>query len=402
MKILCVFGRHAYGNPVRGESYEFANFIPALRNLGHEVVLFDCFDRIAYPDFSELNRAFLDAVEHEQPHLVFCVLMGYELWSETLRLAKQASSACLLNWAADDSWKYEEFSRYRAPSFDIYATTYRSAMQKATQDGLANFTLTQWAASASLLRKPKPASDCRYAVSFIGAAYGNRRRWIAELRRRGITVHCFGHGWESGAVSADQVGAIIIDSAISLNFADSGLMLRGGRLCHSRQIKARVFEVPAAGGCLLTETAESLKEYFIPGDEIETFSNINELADKIEQLLANPDRRNRIALAGNQRVRRCHTYEVRLQPLLEKIPPGQNQSRPIDWPAFERLVDRHRPGWWLRVLKILLTGPCTLIWGRQRGPRAARRLLFELSWRIAGAHTYSAGGWPGRLFFRES
>ncbi|MFA7279988.1 MAG: glycosyltransferase [Sterolibacterium sp.] len=402
MKILCVFGRHAYGNPARGESYEFVNFIPALHKLGHEVALFDCFDRTTYQDFAELNRAFLKAVEREQPQLIFCVLMGYELWSETLHLAKQASGACLLNWAADDSWKYEEFSRYRAPSFDIYATTYRSALQKASRDGFENFTLTQWAAPTSLIRDPKPASACRYTVSFVGSAYGNRREWITDLRQRGIEVCCFGHGWESGAVSADQVGAIINDSTISLNFGDSGLVLQGGRMHHSRQIKARIFEVPAAGGCLLTETAEGLEEYFIPGEEIETFSDINALADKIKQLLANPDRRNRIAQAGNQRVRRGHTYEIRLQPLLEKVPPGQSQTQSTDWPAFERLIERHRPGWWLRLLKILLTGPCMLIWGRQRGPRAARRLLFELNWRIAGSHTYSAGGWPGRLFFRES
>jgi spore maturation protein CgeB len=402
MKILCVFGQYAYGSIDRGESYEYVNFIPALRSLGHEVAHFDCFDRTAYQDFGELNRAFLKAVEQEQPQLIFCVLMCYELWSEALLLAKQASGACLLHWAADDSWKYEEFSRLRAPSFDIYATTYRSAMQKASRDGLANFALTQWAASASLLREPKTSSDCRYKITFVGSAYGNRREWIANLRRRGIEVCCFGQGWESGAVSAEQVGTIINDSLISLNFADSGLVLQGGRIRNSRQIKARVFEVPAAGGCLLTETAEGLEEYFIPGEEIETFSDINELCDKIKRLLADPERRDRIAQAGNQRVRQSHTYEIRLQPLLDTIPPRQSQARPIDWPAFEKLIEQHRPGLLLRMLKILLTGPCILIWGRQRGPRAARRLLFELSSRIAGSHTYSAGGWPGRLFFRES
>jgi len=402
MKILCVFGQYAYGCIDRGESYEYVNFVPALRGLGHQVALFDCFDRTAYRNFAELNRAFLKAVEHEQPQLIFCVLMGYELWSETLRLAKQASGACLLNWAADDSWKYEEFSRYRAPSFDIYATTYRSALQKASVDGLANFTLTQWAASASLIREPKPSSACRYPVSFIGSAYGNRRAWVADLRRRGIEVCCFGHGWDNGAVPADQVSAIINDSIISLNFSDSGLVLQGGRIRHSRQLKARVFEVPAAGGCLLTEATEGLEEYFSPGEEIEIFSDIKELADKINQLLANPAHRENIAKAGNQRVRSYHTYEIRLQPLLGKVHPVNDQTQQMDWRTFESLAERHRPGWLLRVLRILLTAPCILFWGRQRGPRAARRLLFELSWRFAGAHTYSAGGWPGRLFYRES
>ena len=290
----------------------------------------------------------------------------------------------------------------RAPSFDIYATTYRSALQKAAQDGLGNFTLTQWAASSSMLREPKPASACLYPVSFVGAAYGNRRQWVAELRRQGIDVSCFGHGWEHGTVSADQVGAIINDSVISLNFGDSGLVLQNGRLLRSRQIKARVFEVPAAGGCLLTEPAEGLAEYFVLNDEIVTFTDADQLAARIRQLLADPSHRDRIARAGNQRVRHCHTYEIRMEQLLAAVPRQAARALPLDWPAFDRLAGLHRPGFMLCALRALLLWPSVLLWGRQRGPRAARRLLFELSWRVAGQHTYRAAGWPGRLFYRES
>jgi hypothetical protein len=28
--------------------------------------------------------------------------------------------------------------------------------------------------------------------------------------------------------------------------------------------------------------------------------------------------------------------------------------------------------------------------------------VFELSWRLVGARTYSADGWPGRMFYKES
>jgi len=402
MKILCAFGRYAYGDSARGDGYEYVNFLPALRSLGHEVALFDSFDRAAFPDFAELNRGFLNAVQRERPDLIFCVLMGYELWTETLALAKNASGACLINWATDDSWKYEEFSRFVAPAFDIYATTYASALAKAARDGLANFTLTQWAAPASLQQQPRPANECRYPVSFIGAAYGNRRQWVAGLRERGITVACFGHGWESGVVATSEVSRIINDSAVSLNFSDAGPQLQGGRRVRSRQIKARVFEVPAAGGCLLTESAEGLEEYFVPGEEIETFASIDELAAKIRHLLDDPDLRNRIARRGHERTCREHTYEIRLKKLLERVPLAVGGAHEMDWPAFEKLAEAHRTGMLLRILKKLLVWIGMLIWGRRRGPRAARRLLFELSWRLAGRRTYTAGGWPGRLFYRES
>ncbi|HEU19907.1 MAG TPA: hypothetical protein ENO00_11135 [Deltaproteobacteria bacterium] len=71
-------------------------------------------------------------------------------------------------------------------------------------------------------------------------------------------------------------------------------------------------------------------------------------------------------------------------------------------PDFSELVDRHRPNSGLRMLRVLMIVPCVLLWGRKRGPRAARRILFELSWRIFGRKTYSASSWPGRIFYGES
>ena len=45
MRILCVFGRHNYGDPARGEGVEYTHFLPALRTLGHEVEFFESFSR---------------------------------------------------------------------------------------------------------------------------------------------------------------------------------------------------------------------------------------------------------------------------------------------------------------------------------------------------------------------
>jgi spore maturation protein CgeB len=50
----------------------------------------------------------------------------------------------------------------------------------------------------------------------------------------------------------------------------------------------------------------------------------------------------------------------------------------------------------------LLIGCFSLVFGKGRGARAARRFVYELSWRLAGATTYRARGLPGRLFYAES
>ena len=82
MKILCVFGRYAYGDPLRGDGYEYTNFLPAFAALGHEIELFDSFDRRGYPDFADLNQRLLGRVIAFKPDVIFCVLMNYEVWSE--------------------------------------------------------------------------------------------------------------------------------------------------------------------------------------------------------------------------------------------------------------------------------------------------------------------------------
>jgi spore maturation protein CgeB len=396
VKILCVFGEHAYGDPARGAGYEFTHFLPAFRALGHEPVLFDSFSRARYASFAELNRAFLEAVETHAPELVFCVLMHYEIWLESIALVRRAGIP-VVNWSTDDSWKYRQFSRLVADAFDAFATTAPEALQRYARDGIAAAYGTQWAAASGLLQPPKPAGECTHEASFVGARYGRRGATVDALRARGIEVACFGHGWPAGPVPADQVPRIVRDSLVSLNFSEGS----GG----GPQIKARVFEVPAMGGLLLTDDAPFLGRYYRAGEEIAVFDGVDELARSIRFYAANPEARDRVARAGFERTKAEHTYEARFGALLTEL--GRRTSAPrrrgsIDWPGFAGAERRHRAGPGLRALRALLVGLCVPIWGRTRGSRAARRLLFECSWRLAGRATYTAAGWPGRLFYRDS
>ena len=406
VKILCVLGEHNYGDPARGECYEYGNFLPALRNLGHEVVFFESFNRNNYRDFADLNLRLLQTVQDEQPDVMLCVLLGYEIWLETFALVREGCNTVIINWSTDDSWKFEQFSRLVAPAFDIYATTYPEAIAKAERDGLSNFVLTQWAAGATGLAMPLPAGECRYPVSFVGSCYGNRQQWVAALKEQGIEVTCFGHGWPSGTVSSEEIPRIMRASVISLNFGDSATVLRGLVPVKSRQIKARVFEVPGAGGFLMTENAENLQRFYRIGDEIVVYEGIAELVDKIRYLLSHPEERDKIALAGHVRTKNEHTYDSRFRHLLECANRIRNtrapQSCAVDFRKFESIRKRHETGLLLRLLKLALLAPCMLAWGRKRGARAARRILFEISWRMAGKKTYSVSGWPGRLFYSES
>lgn len=396
MRILCVFGRHAYGDAARGEGYEHAQFLPALRTLGHDVTLFDSFTRAGRASFAELNRALLETFASIEPEVVFMVLVHYEVWLETIGLMRGAG-ARVLNWSTDDSWRYRAFSRLIAPAFDLYVTTRPEALPEYRRDGIRSVHLSQWAASSARLRPPRPARECRHRVSFIGARYGNRPLAIERLARAGIEVECFGSGWPNGPVDADRIPEIINASLISLNFAGASV----GDRPQERQVKARVFEIPASGGLLATESAPSLERYYRPGEEVVVFEGASDIVSKVRHYLEAPQERDRIAEAGYRRTASEHTYEHRFAELLERLKPTRRASVP-DFDAFGEIESKHRAPLGLRALRAALVAPCALVYGRRRGPRAARRLLYELSWRIAGATTYTALGWPGRLFFRES
>lgn len=401
MKILCVMGEHAYGDPSRGEGVEHANFLPALRRLGHQVTFLESFSREPYASFVELNRALLKRVEETAPDVVFCVLMQYEVWIETIRLIRN-SGISVINWSTDDSWKYPMFSKLIGAEFDLFVTTYPELVDQYQRDGIGSVYVSQWAANAETLAPPVSAASCRYSVSFVGAAYGSRPALIEKLRREGINVACFGHGWPEGPVEAKRVAEIVRESQVSLNFSEGAHGSTQG--VSGRQIKARVFEVPGYGGCLLTERAPGLERYFRIEEEILSFEGEDELVREVKTLLASPDRRDQVAQKGFERVRREHTYDRRFDEMLSALTcrVAKQPRLPMGWSVFEVAAEGHRLGPVLTMLRSLLIGLASIIWGRQRGPRAARRLAFELSWRLRGAWTYRAAGWPGRFFYRES
>jgi spore maturation protein CgeB len=327
--------------------------------------------------------------------------MQYEVWIETLNLIRD-SGVLLLNWSTDDSWKYYKFSRLIAHQFDLFVTTHPSMIHKYHADGITTAVVSQWAANSETLAPPIESNRCLYDVSFIGSAYGNRRSMIHRLQQEGVHVRCFGHGWPSGSVDAKRIPEIIRNSRVSLNFSEGSQGTWNG--FSTRQIKARVFEVPGYGGCLLTQQAPHLEQYFCVGQEVLAFEGQHEMVTQVRLLLMDSERRDRIARQGFERVRDQHTYDRRFAELFREFPRHSAYRRrsSIDWSVFENATRRHRLGSVLRMLRAGLVFIASTLWGARRGPRAARRLTFEISWRLRGAWTYTAAGWPGRLFYRES
>lgn len=84
-------------------------------------------------------------------------------------------------------------------------------------------------------------------------------------------------------------------------------------------INLRVFEALAAGSFLLTEDSTELRELFTPGEELETFSNQEELKAKIAYYLKHDTERERIAKQGQAKFLSLYTWPERVKILMQQI-----------------------------------------------------------------------------------
>jgi spore maturation protein CgeB len=348
LRVLFVGMRYDYGDPRRGDCYEYVNFYDTLSNMQGVKATFFPFDIVLRQRGRRaMNEDLLKMVESSNPQIVFFVLFTDEFEPKTIRRISSINGARTLNWFTDDHWRFESFSRHWTPYFDAVATTDAVAIEKYHASGLENVIKTQWGFNPFRYRVAPGSDDGR--VTFIGQAHSDRKVRIGRLISAGIPVACWGRGWEGGRLGFEQMVAQFSHSAVNLNFAQSaGVMgwrapaklvlnrradgsihirtpaqmmehiaaVRRGKI---RQIKGRVFEIPGARGFLLTERADHIQEYFQPGREIELFEDDRELIDKVHYYLSHPEARIRIRDAGHDRALREHSYVTRFEEIFARM-----------------------------------------------------------------------------------
>jgi len=78
-------------------------------------------------------------------------------------------------------------------------------------------------------------------------------------------------------------------------------------------IPLRIFDLLACGGFVLSNYQSDLLNDFVPGEELDIYSSLEELEEKIEYYLAHADICREIAYNGYEKVKKHHTYPIRLE-----------------------------------------------------------------------------------------
>jgi spore maturation protein CgeB len=252
--------------------------------------------------------AFREANAKQPVDAVVGYLSGHNTDPRVLRTMAEEGAA-IFNFCWDDTLSFPGKlygGRYTSPAalaaeVDLNLTNVPASIVKyRVHGGLAAFLPE---AADPKINKPYDLSF-EYDVSFVGARYGWRPRFIQALERRGIHIECFGPGWPNGPLAFDEMVRLYSQSRINLGFSGIG---------HSKKIcclKGRDFEVPMSGGLYLTQEHPDLHRVYQVGREILTYSSVEDCAQKIRWALAHPGEAQCIRERGRERCLREHTYEA--------------------------------------------------------------------------------------------
>jgi len=352
LDVLRVVGkglRIAVVGPIYGGSLPIAGYcVAALRNLGHEV---EFIDNSVHSEF----YLSIDGVTKSKPHRDILRLKFEEFASEAamarivpfkpdlvLALAQAplqgTALACLREQGiATAFWFVEDFRhmgywKVAASQYDYFFTIQKGEFfDRLRNVGARNAAFLPMAASAEIHRKmelsPEERRDFGSDVSFVGAGYYNRRKLFEGLVD--LDFRIWGNEWGScpalrGVLQRDGARVTTEDSvkifnAARININPHSSAYHEGVNPHGDFVNPRTFEIPGCGGFQLVDSRSHLGDFFEIGREVICFDSLGDLREKIAHYLAHPGEREAVAERGRQRVLRDHTYERRMEAMIDFV-----------------------------------------------------------------------------------
>jgi len=302
-------------------NWENESLKPALAKFG-VVRHYDWFDEFNHQQKDWHNAAKADMnedlvnrvgrwVKEDNIDVIFTYLSGELVTPETMQALK-AFGVPMLNLALNDKEHFvgkirqgqamgsRDICRY----FDLCWTSTEDALKKYCVEGALPVYLPE--GGNPEIHKPDDV-DKTIDVSFVGQCYGNRPELIRKLTLHGIRVEAYGYGWPNGPLSTEDMVRMYSRSKINLGFG--GVVGHKDTYC----LKGRDFEIPMSGGLYLTEYNRELEQFYNLGTDIVTYTDVEDLVSKIQDLLFNPEKADAIRKSGYQRARREHTWEIRFE-----------------------------------------------------------------------------------------
>jgi spore maturation protein CgeB len=325
-------------------------YAETLKELGHEVVLFDEGTRLqryrgtiparihgrlfgsAWEPMRRWHAAALRAVVHRERPNICIILKGVNVSADDVRVLK-ATGAWVVNVNHDDFFSahrtnWSRTQRAALPHYDYLFTT-REVNVAELHPFNSRVEFFPFAFYPRIHRPVSIAASERSLwetdVVFVGNWEAERSEQLETLAKRVPARYAvWGSGWERAGAKSPLVPflrgrqVMLDDMAKALGGARValGFLRRANRDDYTQ----RTFEIPACNGVLLGERTARHQAFYREGVEAEFFDpgSADELAAKVGKLLTHDAAREAMRSAGRDALlRQNHTYKDRMARLFE-------------------------------------------------------------------------------------
>lgn len=169
-------------------------------------------------------------------------------------------------------------------------------------------------------------------VAFIGTDKPRPCEILKKIAENGFDLKIWGRevsgGWKKAGLEEYWMGYRSTDLEFNKTCVSSKIVLgvsdrqkRDCNLCFS----ARVYQVLGARGFLLEERGKGIEGMFRDGVDLALWNDEDDLIGKIRYYLNHDDERARISRRGHKKVKKHHTFKVRMRQLLRKVGFGEGK-----------------------------------------------------------------------------
>jgi spore maturation protein CgeB len=171
--------------------------------------------------------------------------------------------------------------------------------------------------------RPLTAAGSDPYLVLAGSMYPSRIRLLERLLAAGIPLRLYGGAFPRWVgqtpLRAVHAGRCVFGEEKARVFRSAAGVLNNLHPGEISGVNARLFEAAGCGAAVLCEFRPALPELFALEDEVLAFRNFDELLDQATRLLREPGLTAKVGDAAAARAHASHSYEKRLETLLEKL-----------------------------------------------------------------------------------
>lgn len=265
-----------------------------------------------------LDQRLLNEIETFKPDFVL-IDAGWNIYPDTIKKIKTKFKIPVYNWLYDDpvaqNWKnvLQSF-----PYYDCLFVWDPYYVDEFKKYGAKEVIYLPCACEPDIHKTCIPNYNYQFDIAFVGTITPPRLKILEKLSEFNLGIWTWNPNslsvklkkFYKGTAWGEKVSEIYCSSKIALNLHHPQTVFG---------VNMKTFEIASCGAFQLVDFKKELNNLFELNKEIVSYNNSEELIELIKYYLINPNERKKIALRGQKRAHTQHTYEHRMEKLLQYV-----------------------------------------------------------------------------------